>query len=131
MKILITGAAGSLGAHLRHGLTHLADRVRRILSDRSRWHELPDEQLRIKTAILNAYYFPDEQYEQLGDEITPVNSFRVLFNALFETDFEILPDRTYVSPDDRHLYEFHDVTDRVRRLPELAEGQGTDGASVE
>jgi len=27
-RILITGAAGSLGAHLRGGLAHLADRIR-------------------------------------------------------------------------------------------------------
>ena len=29
-RILITGAAGSLGGHLRRGLTHLADRVRLV-----------------------------------------------------------------------------------------------------
>ena len=84
------------------------------------WQELPNEQLRIKTAILNAYYLPDGQYEQLNEEISPVNSFRVIFNALFGTDFEILTERTFVSPDDRHLYDFHDVTDRVRQLPEIA-----------
>lgn len=84
------------------------------------WQEQPDEVLRIKTAILNAYYFPDRQYRDLSQEITPVNSFRVLFNALFDTDFELLPDRTFVSPDDRNLYDFHDVTDRVRRPPEPA-----------
>lgn len=81
---------------------------------------MPNEQLRIKTAILNAYYLPDGQYEQLNEEISPVNSFRVIFNALFGTDFEILTERTFVSPDDRHLYDFHDVTDRVRQLPEIA-----------
>ena len=68
------------------------------------WQELPNEQLRIKTAILNAYYLPDGQYEQLNEETSPVNSFRVIFNALFGTDFEILTERTFVSQDDRHLY---------------------------
>jgi uronate dehydrogenase len=29
-RILITGAAGSLGSHLRHGLTHLAERLRLV-----------------------------------------------------------------------------------------------------
>ena len=29
-RILITGAAGSLGSHLRHGLAHLADRLRLV-----------------------------------------------------------------------------------------------------
>lgn len=84
------------------------------------WQELSDEQLRIKTAILNAYYFPDGQYRELSDDTSPVNSFRVLFNALFGTNFEILPDRTYVTPDDRHLYDFRDVTERLRPQLELA-----------
>ena len=92
------------------------------------WQELTDEQLRIKTAILNAYYLPEGQYEQLSQEISPVNSFRVLFNALFEGGFELLPDRTYVSPDDRHLYDFHDVTDRVRQHPEIA-AEGSEAVS--
>lgn len=85
------------------------------------WHEQPDEALRIKTAILNAYYFPNGNYGQLSDDITPVNSYRALFNAHFGTAFELLPDRTYVSPSDRRLYEFHDVTERVRKRPPARE----------
>lgn len=84
------------------------------------WQDLPDEQLRIKTAILNAYFLPEGNYQELNAKTSPVNSFRILFNALFGTDFDILPDRTYVTPDDRHLYEFHDITARLERLPELA-----------
>lgn len=78
------------------------------------WHEQPQRQLRIKTGILNAYYFPGGGYEELGESITPVNSYRVLFNALFDAGFSLLPDRVFVFPDDDRLYEFHDVTDRVR-----------------
>jgi hypothetical protein len=32
-------------------------------------------------SILNAYYFPDQNYEYLYPAITPVNSFRVVFNT--------------------------------------------------
>jgi hypothetical protein len=46
-------------------------------------------------AILNAYYLPDADTSFLYDKISPVNSFRVLFNAYFNTGYEILPDRSY------------------------------------
>lgn len=78
------------------------------------WQDQPERQLRVKTGILNAYYFPNRRYEQLGEDITPVNSYRALFNAVFGTEFDLLSDRVFVFPGDNRLYEFHDVTDRVR-----------------
>jgi hypothetical protein len=47
--------------------------------------------------ILNAYYFPDQDYALLYPSISPVNSFRVLFNQFFEADYTLLPDRHYYS----------------------------------
>ena len=40
--------------------------------------------------ILNAYYFPDGY--QLYETISPVNSFREIFNHCFGTNYEILKD---------------------------------------
>jgi hypothetical protein len=34
----------------------------------------------------------------LYETISPVNTFRVIFNAYFGTDYEILPDISYYSP---------------------------------
>jgi hypothetical protein len=62
-------------------------------------------------AILNAYYFPDQNYTSLYSSITPVNSFRVIFNQYFETKLELLEDRNYYSTWG-DPYEFSDVTDR-------------------
>jgi hypothetical protein len=47
--------------------------------------------------ILNAYYFPDGDYSLLHPSISPVNSFRVVFNQYFDADYPILPDRHYYS----------------------------------
>jgi hypothetical protein len=47
--------------------------------------------------ILNAYYFPDQDYESLYPSISPVNSFRVLFNQFFGADYALVPDRHYYS----------------------------------
>ena len=97
------------------------------------WREASKAELQMKTGILNAYYFPDGDYRALYDDITPVNSFRIVFNKFFGTEFEQLPDRIYASPDVFHIYEFFDVTSLVRdqggptrkpglRLPEAREG---------
>ena len=45
--------------------------------------------------ILNAYYLPDIDIGILYPHITPVNSFRVVFNQYFGTDFELLKDKNY------------------------------------
>ena len=39
--------------------------------------------LRERMGILNAYYFPNRDYRGLYQEITPVNSFRVVLNTFF------------------------------------------------
>lgn len=59
-----------------------------------------------------AYHLPGGGKEVFYDAITPVNSFRLIFNRYFGADFEILPDRSYFSS---YLtpYKFADVTDIV------------------
>src|SRR5690606_5473879 len=78
------------------------------------WQDAPPDELRIKTGILNAYYFPGRDYDGLTQDITPVNSYRVLFNTYFSTTFPLLENRIYAFPNDGKIYEFHDVTDKVR-----------------
>jgi hypothetical protein len=79
------------------------------------WREAEDQHIQIKTSIQNAYYFPDQDYTALYDDITPVNSFRIVFNKLFGTEFEPLPDRVYGAPDVFNIYDFFDVTGVARR----------------
>jgi hypothetical protein len=64
-------------------------------------------------SILNAYYFPDGNYGALYNSITPVNSFRVVFNQYFGTDLELLEDKNYYATWSRP-YVFSDVTDQAR-----------------
>lgn len=49
----------------------------------------------VSFGILNAYYLPGYPRTALYPSITPVNSFRVIFNAYFDTDYALLPDRVY------------------------------------
>jgi len=66
--------------------------------------------------ILNAYYFPGQQYELLYPSITPINSFRVVLNTFFGGSYDLLPDNNYYHPHDQS-YNFIDVTDRVKTDP--------------
>lgn len=51
--------------------------------------------------ILNAIYFPKDRGElPVYPGMTPVNSFRMVFNQLFSTDYEILEDRYFESRSD-------------------------------
>jgi hypothetical protein len=55
----------------------------------------PDNALRERFRILNAYYLAGETDNALYPEITPINSFRVVLNHFFGTRIEMLPDRNY------------------------------------
>ena len=50
--------------------------------------------------ILNAYYLPENGVQSLYPTISPVNTFRVIFNAYFGGQLEILPDLACDSPED-------------------------------
>jgi hypothetical protein len=50
-----------------------------------------------RMGILNAYFFPGNQTPSLYNDISPVNTFRVLFNTYFGTQFDLLPDISYFS----------------------------------
>jgi hypothetical protein len=48
--------------------------------------------------ILNAYYLPDAQADQIVyPQITPVNSFRSIFNYYFDTKLPLLDQNSYTA----------------------------------
>lgn len=49
--------------------------------------------------ILNAYYISEDAQKSLYPSITPVNSFRVIFNNYFGSEYELLADVSYYSPE--------------------------------
>ena len=61
-----------------------------------------------RMAIFNAYYFPGGSYESLYPEITPVNSFRTVFNEYFDGEYPLLDDVSYYS-EWYALYDFSEV----------------------
>jgi hypothetical protein len=50
-----------------------------------------------RMAILNAIYFPENEYDALYPSISPVNTFRLIFSHFFGSDELLLPDVHYFS----------------------------------
>jgi hypothetical protein len=48
-----------------------------------------------RNEILNAYYLPGDGAKNLYPSITPVNSFRIIFDTYFGTHYDLLPDISY------------------------------------
>lgn len=76
------------------------------------WRSMETSNLVERMAIFNAYYFPGQNYRALYPSITPVNTFRVILNDFWTTDYEILGDRSYFSTP-LAPYSFIDVTAQV------------------
>jgi hypothetical protein len=50
-----------------------------------------------RMSILNAFYVSDQARHDLYKTMTPVNTFRIVFNNYFETDYPLLEDLSYYS----------------------------------
>ena len=53
------------------------------------------ESLRARYGIMNAYHLPDGGDALLYPSITPINTFRVIFNYYLGADLELLEDSSY------------------------------------
>jgi hypothetical protein len=74
------------------------------------WLEATPEEVQQKMGILNAFHLPgvDDAAAGVHDRISPVNAFRIVFNAYFGADLPLLPDISYLSPDYARKYDFHE-----------------------
>ena len=77
-----------------------------------KWENASEALLREKYGILNAYYLPSSDHDILYPSITPVNSFRLVFNLYFGTNFDLLPDKSYAIYGG-HPYKFFDISDKL------------------
>jgi hypothetical protein len=73
------------------------------------WDKPANTNFKERLSIFYALYLPMDGFEGFYDDMTPVNTFRVLFNRLFGTNYELLQDESYFSPWKRP-YKFINVT---------------------
>lgn len=85
------------------------------------WGKAGDATLKEKFPILNAYLLPDIKINPMYPTITPVNSWRIIFNTYFNTNLPLLPDRNIIFDDASNLYKFTDLTEKLKGLLENKE----------
>jgi len=88
--------------------------IRYRLRPKNDWRKASDEQLKEKFPIFSAYYLPGVSTSTLYSSISSVNSFRVILNQYFSLKLPLLPDKNYIFSNKKSLYEFIDVTEKVR-----------------
>lgn len=77
------------------------------------WTSAPDDVLAEKLRVLSAILLPGSDVE-LPEDLTGVNTWRYVLDAAVGTDFGPWPDPpVQVFPGEDHLYDLHDVDDRV------------------
>jgi len=64
--------------------------------------------------ILNAYHLPNGGEKQIYETISPINSFRVIFNYYFNDNYELLDDKAYFHITSNHKI-FNDVTSNLQK----------------
>ncbi len=82
--------------------------------------------LGIRFGVLAAYYLPDQPAGFFPADHTHVNTFRMIFDAYFGANLPPLPDRSYDWPDNAHIYDFQDITDRLPLPGSSAHPDGID-----
>ena len=68
--------------------------------------------IRERLSNLNAIYIPDEKYDLFYDGMTPVNTFRIIENTVFNGDYLLLKDKTYWSTKDTP-HNYKDVSNHL------------------
>lgn len=67
---------------------------------------LTEKQLNDRMNILNAYLLPEKVEHLLYENVTPVNTFRIIFNLYFSAGFELLKDESYFSITENIPFDF-------------------------
>jgi len=84
-----------------------SDHGRRGISEASS----DDEKLIVKLGNFNAFFVPDDLQDSFTEPITPVNTFRKLFNSVFGTSYEILDDRVFI--DGNEVKNWKEIKDEI------------------
>ena len=69
--------------------------------------------LRERFSIFAAYYLPGVDPNDFPEDITPVNTFRIVFNEYFNTAYPLQMNKHYYQRNELNLYSTEDVTSSV------------------
>jgi hypothetical protein len=88
-----------------HGTAFLFD------GNAQNWVTPTSEMINERVDNINFIFLPKNMTNIFSESVTPVNTFPILFNHYFETDFKILDDKIYFGKDGS--YNLKDVTDII------------------
>jgi hypothetical protein len=77
------------------------------------WDKPTTQGVDVRSAILNSIYYSDGDYDKLYPSITPVNTFRVVLNHWFGTDYPMLQDCV--------LFHEHPLSTPFNEVPEFVD----------
>jgi hypothetical protein len=82
-----------------------------FLGNLDNWSNATNEMIKERADSINFIFLPKNTTNIFSESITPVNTFPILFNHYFGTDFKILEDKIYFAKDGS--YNLKDVTDII------------------
>jgi hypothetical protein len=72
-------------------------------------------EIKMKTGIINALRLPASPKQEVPKLTTPVNNWRVIFNALTGSKMSLLPDKVFIYPTEKNIFDFCEVTNTVTK----------------
>ncbi len=81
------------------------------------WVSTSDQALHERANVLTAYYFPDQDYARLSDDMSSINAFRTVFDQYFNIPMSPLETKVYGFKDSKKLFDLVDITDRLYHQP--------------
>jgi hypothetical protein len=78
------------------------------------WDAPTTQGVSVRSAILNAIYYSDQVYDEFYPTMTPVNTFRVVFNHWFGTQYPLLFDKVF--------FHEHPISTRINEKPKFLDG---------
>jgi hypothetical protein len=78
------------------------------------WDAPTSQGVSVRSAILNAIYYSDQVYDEFYPTMTPVNTFRVVFNHWFGTQYPLLFDKVF--------FHEHPISTRINEKPKFLDG---------
>jgi hypothetical protein len=90
------------------------ENLRKIGTVNFDWKKATQDDVKEKFRILNAYYLPGVNKDGLYPSISPINSFRFIFNAYFGDTLPLLEDKHYGLRTFNYPYDHVDLSDYLK-----------------
>ena len=87
-------------------------------SDEFNWETATSDEIIMKFGILNLLFLPKRDYENFSQFMTPVNTFRIIFNEIFGAELPLLENRAYINKNKKNVYDFTDITEILQKMVE-------------